>query len=162
MDMEKLKQWLELAKSMQGGDFWGNIFDEGVAKQFMNDPQFDTPSQSTHNQPSREDSYSRTFPVIDILEGEEEVFVIIELPGVTKENMQLGLNGNVLSIKGKVLPIHPLIKPSYSERFYGDFQRQITLPDHVNPGDLNAKFWNGLLVVRYARSTFKGEIIPID
>ncbi|GHH98366.1 Hsp20/alpha crystallin family protein [Neobacillus kokaensis] len=162
MDMEKLKQWMDVAKSMQGGDFWGNIFDQEFAKQFMNEQQMKGPFPGTNQQTSREESPSRTFPTIDILEGEEEVIVIIELPGVLKENVELGLNNNILTVKGKVLPLHPHLKITYTERFYGEFQRQVTLPDSITPNEINAKFWNGVLIVRYPRIHEKGEIIPIE
>ena len=163
MDMDKLKQWMEMAQSMQGGDFWKNIFDQEFAKQFINEPPFKSPFSQGQAQQTREaGKQTRTFPLIDILEGEQEVMVMIELPGVMKENLQLGLVGNVLTIKGAAMPIHPHLKHSYSERFYGEFQRQITLPDTVNPGDLSAKFWNGILFVSYQRMIEKGEIIPIE
>ncbi|WP_286228863.1 Hsp20/alpha crystallin family protein [Neobacillus mesonae] len=162
MDMEKIKQWMEVAKGMQGGDFWGNLFDQDFAKQFMNEEQMKGPSAGNHQQASREASREKTFPTIDLLEGDEEVVVIIELPGVLKENVELGLSNNILTVKGKALSLHPHLKISYSERFYGEFQRQITLPDTINPSDISAKFWNGVLIVRYPRVTEKGEIIPIE
>lgn len=162
MDMEKLKQWLDMAKTMQGGDFWGNIFDQEFAKQFINSEQYQAPFSTSNRQTPGNTEPPKTFPLIDLIEGEEEIIITIELPGVMKENVQLGLQENILTVKGKVLPIHPNGKTNYSERFYGDFQRQITLPDSVSPNDLNAKFWNGLLIVRYERSALKGEMIPID
>jgi HSP20 family protein len=162
MDMEKLKQWMDVAKNMHGGDFWSNIFDQEFTKQFMNEQQFKTPFSSGEGQSIREEKNSRTFPIIDVLESEHEVMVIVELPGVMKENIELGLNGDILTIKGKALPIHPQFKVTYSERFYGEFQRQIKIPDTVRPNQLNAKFWNGLLFVSYHRTIEKGEIIPID
>lgn len=162
MDMEKLKQWMEVAKSMQGGDFWNNIFDQEFAKQFMNGQEMKGAFGNPTQQASREASPERSFPLIDLLEGEEEVIVIIELPGVLKENIELGLNSNILTVKGKALPLHPHLKVSYSERFYGEFQRQITLPDSITSNDISAKFWNGLLIVRYSRLVERGEIIPID
>lgn len=162
MDMDKLKQWMEVAKNMQGGDFWSNIFDQEFAKQFMNEQQVKGPNSGPSHQASREASPAKTFPAIDLLEGEEEVVVMIELPGVMKENIELGLNSNILTVKGKAIPLHPHLKMTYSERFYGEFQRQITLPDTVAPNEINAKFWNGLLMVRYPRIMEKGERIPID
>ncbi|WP_066061598.1 Hsp20/alpha crystallin family protein [Neobacillus soli] len=162
MDMEKLKQWMDVAKNMHGGEFWNNIFDQEFTKQFMNEQQFKSPETNSERQPVQEDKNSRPFPVIDVLEGEKEVIIIIELPGVMKENIELGLNGNILTIKGKALPIHPQLNTTYSERFYGEFQRQITLSDTVSPNQLSAKFWNGLLFVSYQRIVEKGEIIPID
>lgn len=163
MDMEKLKHWMETAQNMQGGDFWNNIFDQEFAKQFINDQPFKAPFTGTGGQPVREEEKnSRTFPQIDMLEGEQEVIIMIELPGVKKENIELGLHGNVLTVKGTALPIYPHLKQIYSERFYGEFQRRIKLSDTVSPNELNAKFWNGILFVSYQRVIEKGEIIPID
>ncbi|WP_042355427.1 Hsp20/alpha crystallin family protein [Bacillus rubiinfantis] len=163
MDLDKLKQWVEMAKNMQGGDFWGNIFDQEFAKQFINSEQRDKASTAeSQQQPSREVKQSRNFPPIDILEGEEHVQILIELPGVTKENFELGLNGNNLVIKGRVLPLNPHARLTYSERFYGDFQRQITLPDTITANVINAKIWNGILIVHYPRIKVKGERIPIE
>jgi HSP20 family protein len=163
MDMEKLKQWMETAQSMQGGEFWKNIFDQDFAKQFMNDQPFKPPFTETTGQSIREDELkSRSFPLIDILEGDQEVVIMIELPGVQKENIELGLIGDVLTVKGTALPIHPHLKLIHTERFYGEFQRQIKLSDTVSPNQLNAKFWNGILFVSYQRTVEKGEMIPID
>ena len=159
VDIDKLKQWMDIAKNMHGGDFWNNIFDQEFAKQFMNEQPA---KSSTGDSESGRAENSKTFPIIDILAGEHEVVVVIELPGVAKENLELGLNGNNLTIKGKVNPLHPHLTLTYSERFYGEFQRQITLPDTVSPQQLSAKFWNGLLIVSYQRTIEKGEIIPIE
>jgi len=162
MDMDKLKQWLELAKSMHGGEFWGGIFDQEFARKFMEDEMFKNSFSQNENQGSQENPSTRTFPNIDLLESEEEVVVLVELPGVRKENIELGINGNVLTIKGKVDAIYPHLKVSYSEKFYGEFQRQVKLPDPIKPNEINAKFWNGILIVSYQRKMEKGEIIPID
>ncbi|CAH2714306.1 Salt stress-responsive protein YocM [Neobacillus rhizosphaerae] len=162
MDMDKLKQWMEIAKNMHGGDFWENIFDQEFAQQFVNDQPFKSPFRGNGDKSNDEEKILRTFPLIDVIEGEKEVTVLIELPGVKKEDIQLGLSGNVLSIKGSSLPLHPSIKPSYSERYYGEFQRAITLPDSVSSNELRAKFWNGILFVSYPRTFKVGEIIPID
>jgi HSP20 family protein len=162
MDMDKLKQWMDIAQNMHGGEFWKNIFEQDFAKQFMNDQQVKSPFNGFEAQSNRAEKPLRSFPIIDLLEDNQEVMVMIELPGVLKENIELGLNGNVLSIKGTALPIHPNLKLTYSERFYGDFQRQIKLPDTINPNELTAKFWNGILFVSYKRVFEKGESIPID
>jgi HSP20 family protein len=162
MDMDKLKQWMEIAQSMQGGDFWKNIFDQEFAKQFINEQPFKSPFPNSGQQTREEVKQQRTFPLIDILEGDQEVMVMIEVPGVMKENLELGLVGNILTIKGTAMPIHPHLKQTYSERFYGEFQRQISLPDTVSPNELSARFWNGILFVSYQRMIEKGEIIPIE
>jgi HSP20 family protein len=111
MDIEKLKQWMEIAQNMQGGDFWKNIFDQDFAKQFINDQPFKpagTESESTKTQPTA----PQTFPLIDILEGEKEVVVIIELAGIKKEDIQLGLSGDILTVKGIKKKMYPHLKLS--------------------------------------------------
>lgn len=164
MDIEKLKQWMEIAQNMHGGDFWKNIFDQDFANPFINeDSSNKSPDTKTRKETYQEEKASTTsFPFIEISEGEEEVMVTIELPGVKKENVELGLSGNVLTVKGTNMPIHPELKHTYSERFYGEFKRQITIPDVISPQDLTAKFWNGLLLVSYQRSIKKMDIIPIE
>lgn len=162
LDMEKLKQWLEIAQNMHGGDFWKGIFDQDFAKEFINEQQAKSPFSVYEEKTFREEKNTRTFPVIDILEGDQEVVVLIELAGINKENIELGLNGNVLTVKGKAIPAYPNLKLIYNERFYGEFQRQIKLPDIVEPRDLNAKFWNGILIVSYQRKNVNGEMINID
>ncbi|WP_160721073.1 Hsp20/alpha crystallin family protein [Bacillus sp. USDA818B3_A] len=158
MDMEKLKQWMDIAKSMQGGDFWKNIFDQEFAKDFMNEQAENSSTMGGESERSEE---NKTFPLVDILAGEQKVVVVIELPGVTKENIELGLNKNLLIIKGKADPIHPQLAMIHSERFYGHFERQVPLPDTISPGQLTANFWNGLLLVGYERTLEKGDSIPI-
>jgi HSP20 family protein len=173
MDMDKLKQWMDIAQNMHGGDFWNNIFDQEFAKQFINDQNnptysgFENHAAQNEKASRQEASFkkeqsSRTFPLIDLIEGEQEVVVIIELPGIPKDKIELGSNGNILTIKGEAKPLLEGINSTYSERFYGEFQRQIKLPDSVNPKDLNAKFWNGILFVSYKRILENTEIIPID
>ncbi|HJV31271.1 MAG TPA: Hsp20/alpha crystallin family protein [Bacillales bacterium] len=168
MDIDKLKQWMDIAQNMHGGDFWKNVFDQDFAKQFINDQSFNSTTsgftnQSGVNDPALQNEKSRqNFPLIDLMEGDTEVLVLIELPGVPKEKIELGLNGNILSIKGIAMPLTNNLKPTYSERFYGEFQRQIKLPDIISPNELSAKFWNGVLFVSYKRFIEKTEIIPID
>jgi HSP20 family protein len=162
MDIEKLKQWMEIAQNMQGGDFWNNIFDQDFAKQFIDEQPFKTSSETAKGAPREKQPSSQVFPVIELLEGEKEVYVIIELPGLKKEDIELGIAGDVLTVKGMNNPIYSHLKKTYSERFTGEFQRQIKLPDTISPNQLSARYWNGLLIVSYPREYSRVEIIPID
>jgi HSP20 family protein len=162
MDIEKLKQWMEVAQNMQGGEFWNNIFDQDFARQFLDEQPFKTSSETAKGTPHEKQPPSKAFPIIELLEGEKEVYVIIELPGLKKEDIELGIAGDVLTVKGINNPIYSHLKRTYSERFTGEFQRQIKLPDTISPNQLSARYWNGLLIVSYPRAYSKVEIIPID
>jgi HSP20 family protein len=160
VDIEKLKQWMELAQNMHGGEFWNNIFDQEFANQFLNDKPVNknTASGPEGQTATRKREEAPNYPPIEIVEGAQEVYIIIELPGVKKEDMELGLTGNQLTIKGTAATFYPHLKRTCSERFSGEFQRQISLPDAVPPNKLTARFWNGLLFVSYKRSFTKVEI----
>jgi len=162
MDIEKLKQWMEIAQKMQGGEFWNNIFDQDIARQFLDEQQLKTSSTSKEKVANKKQPSTPVYPIIEILEGDSEVYIIIELPGVKQEAIELGLAGDLLTVKGTSNPIYSELKRTYSERFTGQFQREIKLPDKINPNQLCAKYWNGLLIVNYPRAYAKVEKITIE
>lgn len=156
MEMDKLKHWMEIAQKMHGNDFWQNIFDQDFAKEFMENG----PSTSS-NGPQQQTYQQKKFPLIDLIQTEEVVKVIIELPGIRKEDVELGIKGNVLTVKGVAQSL-TTERMTYSERFYGQFLRQVELPDIVSPNQINAKFWNGILIVSYKRQIEESDRIIID
>lgn len=160
MDMDKLKKWLELAQGMQGGDFWKGVFEQDLAKRFMDDDVNHDFYKGTSS--FRDDKSVKSFPLIDIYESPNEVIVVIEIPGIPKENIELGLSGKILTVKGNAKSIYSHLQQTYSERFFGEFTRQINLPDQVEPNELTAKFWNGILMIQYNRKKEDSVSIPID
>ncbi len=162
LDHDQFKQWLEIAQNMNGNDFWHNIFDQEFAQQFINEKQSPFQVKENHQQSNPQQEKARTFPLIDMIEGKEEVVILIELPGVKRENVELGLKGNVLVIKGKAIPLHSNHTLIHSERFYGEFQREIPLPDKLNSEDLHAQFWKGILFVSYKRQPEEQSDSPIE
>ncbi|MDP4163268.1 MAG: Hsp20/alpha crystallin family protein [Bacillota bacterium] len=159
--MDKLKQWLDIAQNMNGGDFWKNIFDQDM-EGFTSPPNRQTSSDFTGMKPTVNVQERKQFPKVDIFENDQDVIVVIDLPGIKKEAIELGINGHYLLVKGNAMPLFPHLKIASSERFYGEFQRQIQLPDEVKSNEISARFWNGVLFVSYKRSTDFGEPIQID
>lgn len=89
-------------------------------------------------------------PRVDISEDEKNIYVSVDVPGVSKEDIKVTINSdNVLIIKGeKKREIKTEGKErSYIrvERSYGSFQRSFMLPDNVKKDDVKAKFENGVL-----------------
>lgn len=154
LDNEKLKQWMDIAGNMDGSDFWRNIFDREFAEQFIDEPkESKNPASNGPGQTAQQENKPQPFPLIDIIEGKQEVIVLIDLPGIRKKDIELRVSGDSLVIKGNASHLHSGMEMTHSERFYGSFQRQITLPDTINAKDLRAKFWNGILFVSYRRET---------
>jgi HSP20 family protein len=158
MDMDKLKQWLDIAQNMHGADFWKTIFDQDMAG-FMDEQNREKP---TDGEKMSQGTKGDIFPPIDILENDKEVIILVEIPGVKKEDIELGLNGDSLFIKGVTMQFFSEFRKKYSERFYGEFQRSIKLPNEIKPEEIQAKFWNGLLIVSYTKPPSNVQPINIE
>ena len=93
-------------------------------------------------------------PRIDISEDEKNIYVDVEVPGIKKEDMQLSLQDNILTISGeKKSETKEKNKNFYrSERSYGSFQRSFTLPADVNRDKTEAKFEDGILKITVEKS----------
>lgn len=92
--------------------------------------------------------YSDSFsPKIDISEGEKNIKVIAEIPGVSKEDIKIVIQDNILSIEGEKKKEDVKEDKNYyrAERSYGSFKRCFTLPVEVDSDNIEAKFENGVL-----------------
>jgi HSP20 family protein len=92
-------------------------------------------------------------PAIDLVEGEDEILLLADLPGVKKENLELTVQGNILSIRGEKKLEEPTKarKVVRTETWVGSFSRTINLPDTVNPEKIEAQLRDGILRVRIAK-----------
>lgn len=157
MDLHKLKEWMEMAQKVQGGDFWNQIFDHDYAKQFMADASTENPSEG-----KKENSPAVDYPAIDILESDDQVFILVDIPGVQKEDVRLSLQGDRLVIRCIINSPAYGLKPIQKERKYGNFERVLKLPELPMDYKLNAKFQNGLLEISYYKYLKNEEYISID
>jgi HSP20 family protein len=102
--------------------------------------------------PGRE---ARRYPLINMYEDKEALYVEALAPGVDPASMELTVVGNVLTITGEKYRVPEAIKPeSYhrSERATGRFVRSIELPTEVDEDKVQADYRNGLLVVTLPKS----------
>ena len=157
MDLDKLKEWMEMAQRVQGGDFWNQIFDHDYAKQFMGEASSAGPAEETKKAPS-----SGEYPPIDILESADQVFILVEIPGVQKEDVKLSFQGDRLVIRCNINYPYYGLTSIQTERKYGNFERVLKLPELPVDYKLNAKFQNGLLEISYYKYIKEEEFIPID
>jgi HSP20 family protein len=104
-------------------------------------------------------------PPIDIVEGEEKIVLVAEVPGVKPEDLVVTLENNILTITGerKLKEVEEekenLLRV---ERRFGKFARSFTLPAAVDPEKVVATFENGLLTITLAkREEFKPKQINI-
>jgi HSP20 family protein len=89
-------------------------------------------------------------PRVDVEEDKDGYTVTAELPGMDKKDIDIDVKDNRLYIKGEKKVEKDKDEKNYhiTERCYGKFARNFTLPDNVNQDDIKAKFNNnGILTV---------------
>lgn len=88
-------------------------------------------------------------PRLDVREGQDEICVNAELAGVHPEDVEVRLEGNVLTIRGeKKSETDPQQQDVHvMERSFGRFQRSLQLPYAPNPDEIRADFEHGVLTV---------------
>jgi HSP20 family protein len=89
------------------------------------------------------------YPSVDITETKDEVIVKAEVPGMTREDISISLQENVLTLKGeKKQEKEEKGKTFYRmERSYGSFARSFPLPTAVLPGKVKAVCKDGILQI---------------
>jgi HSP20 family protein len=92
-------------------------------------------------------------PSIDIKDTDDRYLINVEIPGVAKENVDIRVEGNTLTISGEKKQEKKDEKENYHciERRYGAFERTLTLPQDANADDIDAKFKDGVLTVSIKR-----------
>jgi HSP20 family protein len=88
-------------------------------------------------------------PTIDLYEDRDRLVLKAELPGMKKEDIDISLHGDVLTISGERKEDETVGKAEAcrSERFLGKFQRTLTLPVAVEASKVEASYKDGVLTL---------------
>ncbi|CAM3824357.1 Hsp20/alpha crystallin family protein [Cohnella lubricantis] len=142
MNPDKINKWLEFAKSFAGNDFWSDVFEQQPA-----DP---SSLGSPLTRPGPKQAQTGPFPAVDMLTSEEEWIILVDLPGVDKQDLHISLNDEALYVQGEAKPLFPGKAAARTERFTGPFERAIELPARIDgqSANVSATFRHGTLVVR--------------
>jgi len=89
-------------------------------------------------------------PTIDMAEDEKEVVVTAALPGLTEEDLEVRLSGDVLTIKGEKRAEQEEKKGGATcmARRFGSFGRSIRLPFEVRDEKIDVRYDRGVLTLR--------------
>ncbi len=104
-------------------------------------------------------------PAIDMYDAKDNVVIKADLPGLKKEDIEVSVQDNVLTIKGEKKRSSEAKEDDYlrTERFFGTFYRSITLPTEVDRDRIQAKFKDGVLeLVLPKKEEVKPKQIQID
>jgi HSP20 family protein len=93
-------------------------------------------------------------PSVDVFEEKDEVVVKAELPGMGKEDIDVKVTDDVITISGEKKKEEKVEKKNYyrMERSYGSFTRSLRLPAEVQTEKASAKFKEGVLEIRLPKT----------
>ncbi|KAJ3277386.1 hypothetical protein HK104_003343 [Borealophlyctis nickersoniae] len=95
-----------------------------------------------------------------------EVVILVDLPGVKKEEVNIEAEEEQLTVSGKRHEAKECLKecfnietaqPRQKERFSGDFKKTVRIPADTKLEDVTAKYENGLLIVRIPKAPEAAE-----
>ncbi len=95
-------------------------------------------------------------PAVDIHEDQNAYHVSIDLPGIKPEEIEVTAHNNVLSIRGARKVVNEDKEQKRSERIYGAFLREFSMPENADLDRIEAKSNNGVLDL-YIPKTPKAE-----
>ena len=108
------------------GSFFDRFFDN---KEFFNNNQYS--------------------PSVDIAESDKEFEIQFQLPGLKKEDIQINVDSDRLTVSGERKFENEKKEKNYHtvESHYGSFSRSFYLPDSVNAEKIDASYKDGILTV---------------
>ena len=88
-------------------------------------------------------------PALDVFEDKDHLTVTVELPGMTREDINVSLHDGSLSISGerRRQKTHEDAETYREERFFGRFQRTVTLPMAIAADKVKAQYKDGILTI---------------
>ena len=103
------------------------------------------------------DTLAQWYPATDIYETKDDYVFKLEVPGLKKEDINIELTDDTLSIKGERKDEREVKKEDYHrvESCSGTFSRSFSLPNNIDSKKINATMKNGVLELRVAKAEEK-------
>ncbi|SEB42783.1 HSP20 family protein [Paenibacillus sp. GP183] len=148
MNMNRMKEWMDLANRYSEGDFWKDAMAEGKGS-------------SNHSETPEISEEVPWVPSVDVIRTMNETFVLIELPGIRKEDFELIVSSTQFIIKG--IKPNRMLGMSYitNESYYGPFERIIPIPHLVSVETVLARLIDGILIIRFPAPLVKEAKISV-
>jgi HSP20 family protein len=88
-------------------------------------------------------------PAVDVFDSKDNIMVKADIPGLRKEDIDIAVHGDTLTIRGEKKEEKETKDKNYvkTERFYGSFNRALTLPSEVDAGKVKASYKEGVLEI---------------
>ena len=85
-------------------------------------------------------------PLTDIMESQKELLVLMDMPGVNKDQIKVKLEKNILEISGQINTAeYSDYKPIYTEYNFGNYTRSFELSNEIDQSSIKATIEDGVL-----------------
>ena len=87
-------------------------------------------------------------PVTDIFETNEALRLMLEMPGVSKDQVEVGVENNVLTITGRIdFSNYEGLQPLYTEYNIGHYSRSFRLSNDIEQEGIQAELNDGVMTL---------------
>ena len=87
-------------------------------------------------------------PTTDIFETEEALMVILEMPGVDRDNIEVSVENEVLTVEGRInFGKYEGLQPIYGEYNIGPFRRSFRISSRVDQDKISAEMRDGVITL---------------
>ena len=99
-------------------------------------------------------SFMDETPTLDVYQEGDDVVVKAEVPGMEKKDLDVSVEGDMLTVRGEKKKEEDVQEGDYTfrERSYGSFRRRVRLPTDIDTVKAKATFKNGVLTIRLPTS----------
>lgn len=116
-------------------------------------PTAATPTSQSNANPHATRPAPALLPPVDVIEDSTGITLLADLPGVPKEALKLGVDGDQLSVEGEiVLPVPPGTDARHAEVQRSVWRRTFTLSKELDSGAVSAELQHGVLRVRIPKA----------
>ncbi|QHN08841.1 Hsp20/alpha crystallin family protein [Methanothermobacter sp. THM-2] len=102
---------------------------------------------------------------MDVIETDDQIIIKTDLPGVKKEDINIELTENTISISAVFEEEIEVKEANFvkKERKYGEARREIRLPEKIKVEEAKAKFENGVLTVELPKvEVKKKQVLKVE
>jgi HSP20 family molecular chaperone IbpA len=87
-------------------------------------------------------------PVTDIFETDEALTVVLEMPGVSKESVEVGVESDILTIAGRIdFSKYNGLQPLYTEYNIGNYSRSFQISSKIEQDGIKAELKDGVMTL---------------
>jgi HSP20 family protein len=93
-------------------------------------------------------------PALDVFDDKDNLVVTLEVPGIKKDDIEISLHDGMLTVSGERKDEREQTEGQAfrSERYFGKFQRSLSLPTAVDAGKVKANYKDGILTIHLPKA----------